>query len=136
MMAALKDEYYTLSEAASLAGVTRQTISRWIKHGKLTGEKIGREVLIHKDELYQLKSFEEVFINHILDIMADEIRKSGNFSKKDKIKPTDYKEESQTVLFSVIKSDGSRKKASVEWEMPDENKPEIKLTTEITEWEE
>lgn len=134
-MTALKDEYVTLSEAAALAGVTRQTISRWIKEGKLTGEKIGREVLIRTDELYQLKSVDEIFVNHILDIMADEVRKSGNFSKKDKIKRIAYQEENRTIVFSIIKSDGSRMKANVKWEIPNEDKPEIKLETEIIEWE-
>ena len=39
---ALKDKYLTISEAAKELGVTRQSISRWIKEGRVTAEKIGR----------------------------------------------------------------------------------------------
>lgn len=45
---ALSDEYFTISQAAEQVGVTRQTIARWIKEGRLTAERIGRECLIPK----------------------------------------------------------------------------------------
>jgi len=48
---AIKDKYFTISEAAREMNVTRQTISRWISQGKLVGEKIGRETLIKKKDL-------------------------------------------------------------------------------------
>ena len=48
---AIKNKYLTVSEAARLLGVTRQTISRWMSDKKLRGEKIGREVLINKKTL-------------------------------------------------------------------------------------
>jgi excisionase family DNA binding protein len=47
---ALKDSYFTITQAARELGVTRQTISRWIELGKLTAEKVGRETLIAKQE--------------------------------------------------------------------------------------
>jgi excisionase family DNA binding protein len=50
---ALKDEYFTIAEAAKEVGVTRQTISRWIKDNMLSAEKVGRAVLINKKELYE-----------------------------------------------------------------------------------
>jgi excisionase family DNA binding protein len=50
---ALKDEYFTISEASKEVGVTRQTISRWVKDGMLSAEKVGRAVLIKKNELYE-----------------------------------------------------------------------------------
>ena len=53
---ALKDKYFTISEATKELNVTRQTISRWIKEGKLHGEKIGRETLIDKEECRKYRS--------------------------------------------------------------------------------
>jgi excisionase family DNA binding protein len=53
MAMALKDKYFTISEAAREMDVTRQTISRWIAEGKFLGEKIGRETLIKKDDVYE-----------------------------------------------------------------------------------
>ncbi len=50
---ALKDNYFTISEAARELNVTRQTISRWVANGKLAGEKIGRETLINKKDLFE-----------------------------------------------------------------------------------
>lgn len=47
----LKDEYLTLGQSAEALKVTRQTIARWIKSGKIKTERVGREVLIHKSEL-------------------------------------------------------------------------------------
>lgn len=47
----LKDKYLTISEAAKELGVTRQTISRWIRDGKLEAEQVGREKLINKKSL-------------------------------------------------------------------------------------
>lgn len=55
---ALKDKYFTISEAAKELGITRQTVSRWIKDGKLRAETIGREKLIEKEQLSDI---------HILD---------------------------------------------------------------------
>jgi excisionase family DNA binding protein len=48
---ALKDTYFTISEAAREASVTRQTVSRWIREGKLPAERIGRETLIKKQDM-------------------------------------------------------------------------------------
>ena len=48
---ALKDEYFTISEAAKDIGVTRQTISRWITERDIPVEKIGRVTLIKKEDL-------------------------------------------------------------------------------------
>lgn len=48
---ALKDNYFTVSQASEYLGVTRQTISRWIEEGSIAAEKVGREKLISKEEL-------------------------------------------------------------------------------------
>ena len=49
-MVALKDKYWTVTQAAKEFGVTRQTVSRWIKDGKLSADKVGRTVLINKEK--------------------------------------------------------------------------------------
>lgn len=50
---ALKDNYFTISEAAKQLKVTRQTISRWVAKGNVPAEKIGRETLIKKKDLHK-----------------------------------------------------------------------------------
>ena len=50
---AIKDQYFTISEAAKQLNVTRQTISRWVSRGKIPGEKVGRETLIKKEDLFK-----------------------------------------------------------------------------------
>lgn len=66
----LKDTYFTISQAAKQMGVTRQTISRWIEEGKFPAEKIGREVLIKKDDLrkYHWDKLTEMAAENILAI--------------------------------------------------------------------
>ncbi len=53
---ALKDTYFTISEAAKQLKVTRQTISRWVAKGNIPAEKIGREVLIKRGDLHKYHS--------------------------------------------------------------------------------
>ncbi len=50
----LKDSYFTVTQAAKELGVTRKTISRWLVDGKLSAEKVGREKLIPKGDVYSL----------------------------------------------------------------------------------
>ncbi len=50
----LKDKYITISEAAKEVGVARQTVSRWIREGKIEAEQVGREKLINKKSLARL----------------------------------------------------------------------------------
>ncbi len=64
---ALKDKYVTISEAARELWVTRQTISRWIRKGKIVAEKIGRETLIKKKDLYQYRRL------RLVEMAADSI---------------------------------------------------------------
>ena len=47
----ITDHYVTKSQAARLLGVNSLTIWRWIRAGKLPAEKVGREVLIRRDDL-------------------------------------------------------------------------------------
>jgi excisionase family DNA binding protein len=48
---ALKENYLTISEVAKELKVTRQTVSRWIRDGKIEAEQVGREKLINKRSL-------------------------------------------------------------------------------------
>lgn len=64
---ALKDKYFTISEAARQLGVTRQTVSRWIGDSRLAGERIGRETLIKKADVYEYQK------KRIVDNAAREI---------------------------------------------------------------
>ena len=57
---AIKDKYYTISEASERLQVTRQTVSRWIKEGKFTTEKVGRETLIEKRRVWEHKDMARV----------------------------------------------------------------------------
>jgi len=45
---AIKDMYYTVSEAAKELDTSRQTIYRWIANNKIPIEKIGGVVLVEK----------------------------------------------------------------------------------------
>jgi excisionase family DNA binding protein len=110
MNMSIKDEYYTLGEAANELDVTRQTLFRWIKAHKYKVEKIGRETLIERkviDEQRAEKYFDQVsaIVSWLLD--ADnykQIREQGNYTDEDKIEILN--DEEQTFL--VTKKDGSR----------------------------
>jgi excisionase family DNA binding protein len=85
---ALKDKYYTISQAAKHVGVTRQTISRWIKEGRLHGERIGRETLIDKEEVNKHR-FSWIASGHILrfiyDMRTDYCRKRFGLSDDERL---------------------------------------------------
>jgi excisionase family DNA binding protein len=110
---ALKDSYFTISEAASYLHVTRQTISRWIKKGELKVEKVGREVLIKKDGIENFrrrradKSFNVLVMNPLIEI----IRKKFAYSKEDNIQwlMHDYARSTShpgIVKFLIARKDG------------------------------
>jgi len=67
---AIKDRYWTISEAAKQFKVTRQTISRWIAEGKIPTEKVGREILIKKKDLSEFyrKRLYESAADSIIDL--------------------------------------------------------------------
>jgi excisionase family DNA binding protein len=52
---ALKDEYFTISQAAKELATTRQTVARWIESGNMPAEKVGREKLIPREFIIQKK---------------------------------------------------------------------------------
>ncbi len=86
---ALKDKYVTITQAAKQLGVTRQTISRWIVKGRVPGEKIGRETLIKKKDLYKYHimkltyaatdSIMELYTATVADVFREEGRMKPGF---------------------------------------------------------
>jgi len=51
----IADFFLTRSEAAALLGVNPNTLWRWIRAGKLEAQTVGREVLINKSDLINLR---------------------------------------------------------------------------------
>lgn len=51
----IQKSYYTYGQAAEALGIGKMTLWRWIKLGKIEGEKLGREVLFEKSEVERLK---------------------------------------------------------------------------------
>ena len=106
---ALKDKYTTISEAAKEMGVTRQTISRWIKEGKLDGEKIGREILIEKEKLAIIRRgrIAETFDGAMIMAFIHVIREEGKYSKADEI------QHMGNLVFDIKKQDGTHDVANI-----------------------
>ncbi len=50
----LQDVYVTTGQAAALLHVNRLTVQRWVRSGRLTGERVGNVTLIVKKEVEQL----------------------------------------------------------------------------------
>ncbi len=87
----LTDNYYTVAEAADELNVTRQTIYRWIDNKTIKAEKIGRETLIEKSEVFRYKD-EKVgnWLYEAFNIYQEKnnykaIRKHFGYGKTDKI---------------------------------------------------
>lgn len=110
---ALKDRYLTISEAASKAGVTRQTVSRWVADGHLVAEKVGRQVLIEKKKLAQYMAEQDVIqaAMQIVNEIIVRIREKYGYTDDDMVEFRDF-DRRKTFLFSVTKKDGAREMVS------------------------
>lgn len=53
----MEDEILTLEETASLLKVSKATIRRWVKRGKLVAFKVGREYRLRKADI--IKQFKK-----------------------------------------------------------------------------
>lgn len=51
----IKDYFYNINETAELLGVSRVTVWRWLKSGKVDGEVIGNSNLIPRWQVHLLK---------------------------------------------------------------------------------
>ena len=111
----IKDNYYTLSEAAAELNVSRQTLFRWIKNKKIPAEKVGRENLIEKSivaeqRLNDVVQFATTLVNWQLDAEDYKpIREYFGYNTSDKIKMIDPVER----ILLVTRSDGSKEKIEV-----------------------
>ena len=56
----IREQVYTITEAARLLGVNRVTIRRWIKTGKLNAENIGGVVLLQKSQVDFMEAVKEL----------------------------------------------------------------------------
>jgi excisionase family DNA binding protein len=100
---ALKDEYYTISQAAKMIGVARQTISRWIDEGKIPAEKIGREVLIAKNEVITyIKNHSLTQLSALsMDDLVKRIRERYGYSNEVSFKKGDGTRETIYFLLGI-----------------------------------
>lgn len=111
-MTKLADEYITISQAAKAVNVTRQTVSRWIKQGKISAEKIGRETLIEKDGLFHL--YDEKMREYFSESISRWVRRTATTYLREK----HYVSEDSTMIVThqsaknikilVWEKDGSR----------------------------
>jgi excisionase family DNA binding protein len=101
---ALKDTYYTISQAAKELGVTRQSVSRWIREGKLHGERIGRETLIKKDEVeqYGVQRINSPNVKQFYEIIIDEVRKRRGYAEDDVLTPIEIRGASSKEHFGEV----------------------------------
>ena len=60
-MAAVEKTFLTVAETCDLARISRTTLWRWIETGLLPARKVGRRVLIPKEEVDRLLSAKHVF---------------------------------------------------------------------------
>jgi len=109
---ALKDKYLTITEAAKRLGVTRQTISRWIAKKYVAAEKVGRQTLIHKSDLYRYKRWRisEDLANKVrelyLSIAEDYLREKGILKESQRLQFVDPEEPPKgTVRFLKSKEE-------------------------------
>jgi excisionase family DNA binding protein len=118
---ALKDKYFTVSEAAKIAGVTRQTISRWIAEGHLIPEKVGRHVLIEKKDFGHYLRRQNVYkmAVQIIDGLVERIRQEYKYTEKDKIGFLKLDFEKDIFHFSVNREDGTHETVSVSVAKPE-----------------
>lgn len=110
---ALKDRYYTVSEAAEEARVTRQTISRWITTGEIPCEKVGRNKLIPRSRL--LRYIREKPMGELRKIVSNDITKHHSLylgcGDNDRVEVVGHPSD---LRFRIIREDGSSEEIEVE----------------------
>lgn len=67
-----QDEYLTIAEAGKALGVSRPTVYRWLKSGKLVGVRVARQ-LIPRSEIDKLLFPREVWTVKMLDAVKRNI---------------------------------------------------------------
>jgi excisionase family DNA binding protein len=123
---ALKDEYFTVAQAAKKLGVTRQTVYRWIAEGKIPTEIIGREVLIKKDEVERYGQFTNPIIKKFYEIVIDEVRKRRGYVEDDILTPVEIREGENKESFAEVVLGVKRKSGKSEMVYVDIGKTGLK----------
>jgi len=104
---ALKDKYLTISEAAKQMDVTRQTVSRWIKEGQLSAERIGRETLIAVEEIDKIVRRIPIDWFERNAKLSDWIRAEYGYSDEDTIEPWGG------FTYIIRKKDGTKERVKL-----------------------
>ena len=108
---ALKDIYFTISEAAKEFNVSRQTIYRWIEDEKITIEKVGGVTLIDKPAIQKYAARKSLqSFSHMMDMyLLETIREQCGYRKNDVIE----EDKKGGMDFIVTQKDGAREKVHV-----------------------
>lgn len=112
---ALKDRYFSISQAADKLGVTRQSVHRWVTTGEISSEKVGRETLIKKTEIKRYMDERRMrrTANRIMLGIADHIRAKYKYTNSDKVEFLSFDRRRANFRFSVVKKDKTRETVSV-----------------------
>ena len=111
----LKDEYFTVPQAAKELDVTAQTILRWVRNKRLPAEKVGRESLIAKSAVIELRlRLADEFIKELVNwhLAADAykpIREYFKYNQEDKIEMINP----DRRIILVTKKDGTKDKVAI-----------------------
>jgi excisionase family DNA binding protein len=110
---ALKDTYFTISEAAKALNVSRQTIYRWIADKKIASEKVGGVILVEKKAIQEsaLKNFFESFSRMMDNYSVEYVRKKCGYKEEDKI--VRGKSEKDYLVFLITTKNGNCEKVKV-----------------------
>ncbi len=110
---ALKNTYFTISEAAKELSVSRQTVYRWIADKNISTEKVGGVILIRKETIkkYITQKASESFAQMVYMFLKESIRKELGYTAADIIEET--KSGKHEVAFLVTRKDGTREKVRV-----------------------
>lgn len=128
---ALKDRYFTVSEAAKKLEVSRQTVYRWIEDNEIPTESVGGVTLIKKKTLnkYMRKKELEAMKRYYDNLYIEQIRKELKYSDKDMIEEVNT--EDGYAVYHVVRQDGKQemvKVGGVEFTMSasrDEPEPQV-----------
>ncbi len=110
---AIKDLYFTISEAAKKLNVSRQTIYRWIDDEKIPTEKVGGLILVEKKAIqeYVSKKIYESFSQMMDNYIHEYARKEFTYNDKDTIAGT--KPENEYLVYIVNHKNGIREKVKI-----------------------
>lgn len=111
---ALKDNYFTVTEAAERVGVTRQTVYRWIRQREFPIEQIGKEILIEKKpfQKYFFDKMREESASLIIDTIKIFTQAEYEYGWRDKFELIDVKK-NNIFQFRVTKKDGMEETVNV-----------------------